>query len=65
MVHIDPKDGLPVIPFSDAGENWTQTIRLERLRARGWQGSFEEWAALFEALGADPLLQDPPITKPR
>jgi hypothetical protein len=55
-------DGIPIIPFDAAGENWLATVRLDRLRARGWTGSFEEWALLHTLLGADPLKQEPPIT---
>jgi hypothetical protein len=55
-------DGIPIIPFNAAGENWLAKVRLERLRSRGWLGSFDEYAQLHTLLGGDPLEQTPPIT---
>lgn len=55
-------DGIPIIPFDAAGENWLATVRLEKLRARGWLGTFDEYAQIHTLLGGDPLAQDPPIT---
>ena len=55
-------DGVPIVPLDDAGENWLATVRLEKLRSRGWTGSFGEWALLHTLLGGDPLEQTPPIT---
>jgi hypothetical protein len=55
-------DGVPVIPFDADGENWLATVRLNKLRARGWRGSFDEYARLHILLDGDPLAQTPPIT---
>jgi hypothetical protein len=55
-------DGVPIIPFNAAGENWLATVRLEKLRSRGWLGTFDEYAQLHTLLGGDPLKQEPPIT---
>jgi hypothetical protein len=54
-------DGVPIIPFNAAGENWLATVRLEKLRARGWLGTFDEYARLHILLGGDPLEHAPPI----
>jgi hypothetical protein len=55
-------DGVPIIPFDAAGENWLATVRLEKLRSRGWRGTFSEYARLHMLLDGDPLEQAPPIT---
>jgi hypothetical protein len=55
-------DGVPVIPFDDAGENWLVTVRLNKLRSRGWRGTVSEYIRLHILLDGDPLEQTPPIT---
>ena len=55
--------GIPVIELDDDSENWMQQHRLEKLRARGWQGTVGEYMEAFDRLGGDPLEQDPPITR--
>lgn len=59
-----PTNPAEIAPLDPKAENWMAEHRLERLQARGWQGTLDEYLAATERLGgADPLEQSPPITR--
>jgi hypothetical protein len=44
-----------VIRLDEDNENWLPTVRLQRLRERGWKGTLEEYFDQYETTGKDPL----------
>ena len=53
---------MPTIKLDDDNEDWLRTVRIERLKQQGWQGTLAEWVEAEEMLGVDPLKHEPPFT---